>query len=305
LAAHPGVELAPSAEATALLGAALHGAHRMLPLGDKRHHLERWLRRALDIDPSVADAFLDLADARTAPAPAVLTAAQTRNLAGPHRLLLQHGWRWDDLDADLLLAIDAVLGERSHPRHGELRHLLERWAVGPEPVELTRPPHRWEPLERLYPEAMEAENNGRAFLRSPWPTTGFCLILGDDTDNDVDNADAELIVEVTARLPAIEGWPEERTGELTVEVAGTPDEVAGTVELGTVPLGERWSRQQLRIPRRHLPAGLHRLTLRWPPLPPAGDAARAGALRRLEAGIEADLHPIFGELFSLRVRVGR
>jgi len=320
LAAHPGVELAPAAEATALFGAALHGAHRMLPVGDKHRHLERWLRRALDADPAVADAYLDLADARTAPAPAVLTAAQTRNLAGPHRLLLQHGWRWDDLDADLLLAIDAVLEERSHPRRGELQRLLERRAVGPEPIDLTRPPYRWEPLERLYPEAMEPENNGRAFLRSPWPTTGFCLILGDDAST---AEGAELIVEVTARLPAIEGWPEERTGELTVEVAGTPDEVAGTpdevagtvevgtvevagtVELGTVPLEERWSRRQLRLPRRRLPAGLHRLTLRWPPLPPAGDAARAGALRRLEAGIEADLHPIFGELFALRVRVGK
>jgi hypothetical protein len=36
--------------------------------------------------------------------------------------------------------------------------------------------------------------------------------------------------------------------------------------------------------------------------PPVGEQALDAARRRLAQGIEADLHPVFGEVFSLRVR---
>src|SRR4051812_27597946 len=122
----PAPEISPEAEATARLGAAIHTAHRLLPVGPKGPILEHWLAAALDASPGVEEAMLDLAEARCAPGPAVLTAAQQRNLVSPYRLLFQHGWRWDFLDADLLEAIQAVLERRGRPIRERLARLLLR-----------------------------------------------------------------------------------------------------------------------------------------------------------------------------------
>jgi hypothetical protein len=61
-------------------------------------------------------------------------------------------------------------------------------------------------------------------------------------------------------------------------------------EAGSFAAAERWTRSTLRFPRRALLPGLNRLTLAWPS-PPAveGDP------------LAADLHPVFGEVFLLRV----
>ncbi|HEY0513754.1 MAG TPA: SGNH/GDSL hydrolase family protein, partial [Thermoanaerobaculia bacterium] len=111
----PAPAISPEAEAVARFGAAVHTAHRLLATGSKRPLLEHWCEAALDASPGIEAALLDLAAARCSPCPAVLTAAQGRNLASPYRLLLQHGWRWDHLDADLILAIRAVLERRGRP----------------------------------------------------------------------------------------------------------------------------------------------------------------------------------------------
>src|SRR5947209_15207892 len=101
--------------------------------------------------------MLDLAEIRCAPGPAVLTAAQQRNFASPYRLLLQHGLRWDYLDADLLEAIQAVLERRGRPVRERILRLLLRHhgirhhGVRGEGTDLPQPPYLWEPLERLYP----------------------------------------------------------------------------------------------------------------------------------------------------------
>ena len=110
----PQPSLPRAVAATAHLGAAVHGAHRRLSVADDGHAPLRYhLRRALEIDPRIAATCVDLAKARAAsPHAAVLTAAQGRNLSSPHRLLLQHGWRWDHLDADLLQVLLEVLAER-------------------------------------------------------------------------------------------------------------------------------------------------------------------------------------------------
>src|SRR5262249_55842849 len=97
LPALPAAAITPEAEATARLGAAIHTAHRLRPVTAKGAILEHWLEAALDVSPGVEAAMLDLAEARCAPGPAVLTAALRRNFASPYRLLLQHGWRWDFL----------------------------------------------------------------------------------------------------------------------------------------------------------------------------------------------------------------
>lgn len=270
--AFPILEIPPEAEATARLGAAVHTAHRLLPVGPKRPILEHWCEAALDASPGIAEAMRDLVQARCAPCPAVLTAAQQRNLASPYRLLLQHGWRWDYLDADLIEAISRDCTPRP-------------FRVQPAGTDLTEPPWLWEPLERFYPEVMRFEDlSERATFRSPWPESSFCLVC--DTESDVE-------VEPTLRLPAaIPG--ERRSGQVRFAVNGR--------EVGAMEARERWRRETLLIPRHLLKPGLNRLTLHWPLPETDGAAALQTAAERLERGLAADLFPVFGEIFSLLVR---
>jgi hypothetical protein len=262
----------PEAEATARFGAAIHTAHRLLTVGSKLPILEHWCQAALDASPGIAEALLDLAEARCAPCPAVLTAAQQRNLASPYRLLLQHGWRWEYLDADLL---EAIPGD--HP-----------FRVQPEGTDLTEPPWLWEPLERFYPEVMRFEDlSERATFRSPWPESSFCLVC---------DAKADVEIEPTLRLPAaVPG--EERSGRVRFAINGK--------EVGAMEATERWSRTVLLLPQSSLKPGLNRLTLRWPVPEKDGSLALQAAIQRLEQGLPADLFPVFGEVFSLLIHPGK
>lgn len=273
LARLPAPAISPEAEATARLGAAIHSAHRLLTVGPKTPILEHWIEAALDASPGVEAAIRDLVEARCAPIPAVLTAAQQRNLASPYPLTLQHGWRWDHLDADLLEAIGNVLDIREEIA----RKLLEHHAVRPEGTDLAEPFWHWEPLERFYPEVMDFEDLARrATYRSPWPVSSFCLVC---------DGRREIELALTARCGG---------GEVEVAVNGE--------DVGTVAVGERWTETSLRVSTRLLRPGLNRLTLRWPAPPPAGDDPLRSVIERLELGVEADLHPVFGEVFSLLAR---
>ena len=286
----PAPEVSPEADATAKLGAALHGAHRLLlTVGHKGPILEHWLERALDASPGVETAMLDLVEARCAPAPAVLTAAQQRNLASPYRLQLQHGWQWEGLDADLIEAISAVLERRGRAGvREEIRDLLlAHHAIREDGTELAVPATwHWDPLERFYPEVMSFEDlSRRATYRSPWPESSFCLIC---------DASRDVLLDLTARLPAVGGTWGARRGTLAARAGGT--------EVGRTELTSRWQRWEVRIGRAALRPGLNRLTLAWPAPPPVGEAARRDAVERLEIGVAADLHPVFGEIFSLIAR---
>jgi hypothetical protein len=277
----------PEAEALARLGAAIHSAHRLLTTGPKAPLLEHWCAAALAASPGIEATLLDLVEARSAPCPAVLTAAQQRNAESPYRLLLQHGWQWDHLDADVLAAIRKTLPDHA----GEIdRRLLAFHGVREEGTELagfnlTVPPFffLWEPLERFYPDVMSFEDLAApAYLRSPWPETSFALLTTEDRD---------VEIELTVRLPPPPG-AERRTGEVTVTVNGE--------KAGSFAAAERWSRSRLRLARRALLPGLNRLTLAWPSPPPVEGDPLAAAVERLELGLAADLHPVFGEVFSLR-----
>jgi hypothetical protein len=267
--AFPILETPPEVEATARLGAAVHTAHRLLTVGPKRPILEHWCAAALEASPGIAEALRDLVEARCAPCPAVLTAAQQRNLASPYRLLLQHGWRWDHLDADLLEVLPG-----NHPLRAPT-----------EGTDLTEPPWLWEPLERFYPEVMRFEDlSERATFRSPWPESSFCLVW---------DGTADVEIEPTLRLPAaVPG--ERRSGNVRFAVNGE--------EVGALEAAERWRRKTLFIPRRFLKPGLNRLTLHWPLPETDGATALEAALQRLEQGLAADLFPVFGEIFSLLIR---
>jgi hypothetical protein len=286
LARGPAPRIAPEAEATARLGAAIHSAHRLLTVGPKSPILRHWCAATLDASPGIAATLLDLVEARSAPCPAVLTAAQQRNAASPYRLLLQHGWQWDHLDAEVITAIRTILENRG--RENEIdRRLLAFLEVGDEESELAAPPFffLWEPLERFYPEVMSLEDlTAPAYLRCPWPETSFALLTAGDRDLDVG---------LTVRLPPPPG-ADQRTGEVGVTVNGE--------RIGSAPATSLWSRSRFRISCESLRHGLNRLTLLWPDPPPVAGDPLGPAIERLELGLAADLHPVFGEVFSLRVQ---
>ncbi len=274
-------------EATARIGAALHSAHRLLPLGDKIAYLEPFLDEALLLSPHAEGALRDLIEARTASVPAVATAAQRRNLLSPCRLGLPHGWRWDHLDADVLQAAARALAKRSPAQVDELEQRLLARAVGPTWTELSRAPWLWEPLEQFYADLLDFEDLARrAFLRSPWPETGFALIASGETD---------LELEAVLRCPA-------SAGGATIKVGYRGPAEADSIELGELTASRSWSRGALRLPRQSLGRGLGRLVLSWPPLGTEGESAMGHPLDRLLRGLEADLHPVFGEISALRVR---
>ncbi|HSL85238.1 MAG TPA: hypothetical protein VLF66_20890, partial [Thermoanaerobaculia bacterium] len=288
-------EVSPEAEATAYLGAALHGAHRLLPVRpwgceSEPSILQHWCRAALDASPGVATVMLDLARARLAPLPAVLTGAGRRILASPYRLGLQHGLKWDGLDAEVLLAMAAALREAGAPEAEAMEEALrpagdlpaDGLELAPHPEHGIR--HLAEPLARPYPEVMELRDlPGRAALRCPWPETSFWLPLREPEP---------LVFRLSVRLPPIPGVPVCRRGRAALRVNGEP--------AAELPLGERWTRCAVRVPAAALHPGLNRITLRWPMPPPVGAEALEAARRRLARGVEADLHPVFGEVFSLR-----
>jgi hypothetical protein len=287
----PAPAVPPAAEAITRLGAAIHNAHRMAAVGEKGAILDHWCREALAASPGtpgIIEAMLDLLEARTAPCPAVLTAAQQRALQTPYRLQMQHGWRYDYLDASMIEALLTLLESQGHPvRERFTAALLEHHGIRPEGTDLAHPSfYLWEPIARFYPDFLNLQDlSGQATFRAPWPESSFCLVCDGESD---------VQLTATVRLPAVPGTPAdraERKGRVTVEVNGT--------KVGTLPAAGRWKRKEIRLPRTRLKRGINRLTLRWPKPPAAGDEALAAAIERLENGQEADLHPVFGEVFSL------
>lgn len=317
----PPLRVPAPVEAVARLGAAVHGAHRLLAVGPKVPLLEAWCDAALDASPGIESAMRDLLAARAAPLPAVLTPAQRRNLASDVRLGLPHGWRWDHVDADLTEAIVSSLERHGRPeaRAEADALLLAGRGIRPTGTDLLDPAYPlWEPLERFYPEVMSFEDLPRpATLRAPWPETSLCLICA---------AGSDATLEVTARLPLLlsptpgqpfgpaedgppphgnspEAPPPHGSGQAAFRHRRGIVRVSVNGHLAAaLPLRETWKRSMVRVPGNLLRQGRNRLTFHWPFPAVSGDAAVAAALARLDEGIAADLHPVFGEIYSVVAR---
>jgi len=270
----------PEVEALACFGAAIHGAHRQLSTTGAAAMLEAWCRRALAASPGIAATFLDFVEARCAGGPAVLSAALHRNADSPYPLLLQHGWRWEQLDADVILAIREVL-----PAHAD--HIDRLLADAAQyPLELCAPPWRWlwQPLERFFFEVMhDPDTTAPAYLRCPWPEVSFALPC---------DATQDLLLQLTLRLPRLPGI-DTRTGQVQVTIGDRP--------LAQLDLTERWTRTRVPIPAAFLHSGLNRLRLHWPTPPPLAIDPIHHIGERAARGERVDLHPLFGEVFSLQV----
>lgn len=152
-------------------------------------------------------------------------------------------------------------------------HALGRRRIAP----LLGPPRLepWSPLDRFYPDAMEQDGvQPPAYLRSPWPWSAYCLV-----------AEGPVEIEIVARLPSTTA-----AGRVTVDYQGSP--------VGGFALDAGWQTHRLEIPAR---PGLGQVVLHWPLPAGPGERHLERTIRRLERGMEADVHPVFGEVFSARI----
>ena len=146
-------------------------------------------------------------------------------------------------------------------------------------VDLSQPGFHWSVSDRHQEEPRSPRS---LFYRARWPRSHFCLPA---------SGTRGIALDVTARLPKIAS-EREREAELLVN--------GKTV--ARLSLGTSWSRCTVAVAAGDLRPGFNQLTVAWPSLPPEGDEALAEVGRRLEQGIEADLHPRFGEIYALRAR---
>ena len=274
----------PEVEAVALTGAAIHLAHR-LKSDDKQALMEYYLDGALAAAPEVAEAMMDLISVRLGPVPAVLHAVQQRNAASSFPLSPQHGWKYPYLDIEAILAIEASLARHQPEKSQEIsRMLMSERGLGEQWQELV-PYYLWEPVAQVYTDLLETTDlPGRAFYRAPFPETAICLI----TDG---RQDLELAVVTRLPDPLDEG---QRFGRVALHLNG--------ILLAEYFAGDSWERVEIPVPSNRLQAGVNRLTIHWPIPQTPGDAAREYLMKALEEGCEAAIHPIFGEIFSIKAR---
>ncbi|TMQ16181.1 MAG: hypothetical protein E6J91_12295 [Deltaproteobacteria bacterium] len=286
LAAVPAVSAAPAADAVALFGAAVHSAHRLHAISGKQELVAYWCERALAAAPEIAGAMLDLIELRCSRCPPVLSPAARRNFASRHPVMLQHGLQWPNLDADLIAAICDVLERHGAPaRERVSRMLVDNLAVDRSPADLATEFFRWELYETFFAEALDLDGaQHRSAYRATQPASSFCLVASGDLD---------IELSITARLPEIAGTGPRR-GTVSIDINGAA--------VGDLACTHDWRAENLRVRAGLLRPGINKLTLHWPPPPPAGHAALQCAIERLERGIAADVHPVFGEVFSLMAR---
>ena len=223
--------------------------------------------------------MVDYVDVRTASSPTEFSAAQQRNLASPYPVQLQHGWKYDYLDIDVIQAIEGIFESQDPKTAAAIQHLLvSRLSIGDVPIDLVQPrSYLWEPLDQFFADLLSPGE--RAYYRAPWPRTDFCLIVENPCD-------IELVL--CARIPS-NNHPS--ASEIRLEINRDP--------IATVALTEGWNRVVVGLDAASVAGGVNRLSIQWPlPICP-GDFQLELAINELKQGCQADIHPIFGEIYSL------
>lgn len=233
-----------------------------------------WLADAMEASPGIADEMADYAASRAAnPSWLRYSAAQQRLralVADVTGRVLGGG----HIDPRAVDALRHVLGARGDS--------IPAMDAGDAPIDLLDEPFAWNVADRY--EAVGAFSHPRvAFHRAVWPVSRFALPA---------TASRAIQLRVTARLPGIDG---PRAGDAAVAVNGR--------EVGRLPLRERWRSESIVVASEHLNRGVNRVSIRWPELPPTGDAAMRAVTRQLELGSPTEVHPTFGQLFRLEARL--
>jgi hypothetical protein len=131
----------------------------------------------------------------------------------------------------------------------------------------------WEPAEHLWVDAIPHDQDvAVAFHRAIWPASRFLAVVPES---------APVRLMITART---------RGGPATIALGGWQ---------ARLPVGERWSTVELEVPAGAVAPGVHPLAVHWAMPDEAGRWDEA--LAALAADHQLELHPIFGEVHSLRL----
>ena len=268
---------APAPSAIQAASAAFQAAHWLsqfypdLAAGDAGDRAFAALRESAGLDPLLLRVMRDHVRLRSLACAPELSALlpQAARVPGVAAAL-----RSPRLNPVFLEALLQILGD-----HGAMAEVIasydERLTPG---IDLTQPRFGewlWERTPIAWHDPHERQ--GAPLYRALWPESRFAFLCAAQED---------------LRLDLI--WRSRSQGPVQVHLNGAP--LAGCAQSGA-----GWQRARIAAGRAHLRRGLNRVSLRWPALALDEDAALQEAVKRLRCGADADLFPLFGEVFSLRV----
>ena len=252
-----------------------------------------WLTRALETWRGIRSLMADTLAMHAAPVEAWGLSAAEQQLFGTARMLhdSSHLLRGEGrrlkrmtLDARAVRLFGGLLeaDDAGAVRHSRdllrMHHAIER-----RPRELVQPYYHWDHLDALTSCLDDPTCSGPPVYQAPWRTSSFCFVAG---------ARRDAVVAITARVPESERRAGARVGILV-----------NGARLGTVGVGRTWRRSVVAVPRTLLTSGVNQLTFRWPAVSRRGTQSQGRIRRRLEDELPVNLHPVFGELASVRVGV--
>ena len=276
--------------------AAFQGAHWAsqfypdLVAGDVDDRLCTALRAAVSHEPLLLDVMRDSVKLRSLACSPGLSATLPRAVGVPGVAAALTSTR---LNPSFLEAVLAVWAEhRDEPPETLLGPIVVSYQARlPEGLDLTAPRFRewfWERTPTAWHDPNERQ--GSPLYRASWPESRFACLT---------DARQDLNLEVVLRLPGVGAG--EGAGEGAVEGRSVTLQVNDGVSHRLELASPGWQRFRLEVPRAALRFGLNRVRLLWPALTLDEDADVRETTRRLRLGAEAELHALFGEVFSLRL----
>lgn len=271
------LDAAPAPSAIHAASAAFQAAHWLsqlypdLAAGDAGERVTAALRESAGLDPLLLAVMRDHVRLRSLACAPELSALlpQAARVPGVAAVL-----RSSRLNPVFLEALLQILGD-----HDAMTEVIasydERLTQG---IDLTQPRFGewlWERTPIAWHDPHERQ--GAPLYRALWPESRFAFLCA---------AQGDLLLDLT--------WRSRSPGPVQVHLNGAP--LAGCAQSGA-----GWQRARIAAGRAHLRRGLNRVSLRWPALALDEDAALQEAAQRLRCGADADLFPLFGEVFSLRV----
>ncbi|MCC6749137.1 MAG: hypothetical protein IT371_15860 [Deltaproteobacteria bacterium] len=272
----------PSAElrARAYLHAASHNVDALNSRARRGDLADFLLEQAVTLSPSILDTMVDFALARLARCSPVLAGGARRVYGSPYGFSTKpYGLR--ELSGPTIRAILRTL-ER-HGRSGEqIVEAVLRTTHG-------RRSDGLDLADEFYCDSVVRTSHGGTIgapfaLRAWWPDSSFFLPT---------EGGKTLEAEITLRLsPASHRDASPRSVGVLVN-----GQACGTISVAT-----GWTTGRVRIDAGLVRRGINDLVLRWPLVTREGEGPIAELVERLERGLPAHFHPVFGEVASLVVR---
>lgn len=251
-----------------------------LATGDGLIQVRRALEHSASMNPLLLDVMSDYVRLRTLECAPGLNAALPKAVRVPGVAAVLTASRLNPL---FLNAILQILGER---KAQELQELFEplmlsyrrRLELG---LDLSQPMFRewfWERTPTAWYDPQERQ--GSPIYRALWPESPFCLLV-DGTE--------DLRMDLVLRS-------ENRGANVLVEVNGA--------SFATCKIADQdWNRFAIPLSKTLLRRGINTIKLTWPELAVNHTQSIKEAVHRLSLGGNAELFPIFGEVFSLKVYI--